>query len=100
MLSGGDESEPIDMNVQMDEWTVWDWWGPRDSCTARAYHYLESLDLGSEFDGPNAVGGLDFVDGPCPGNDYLGVEALDPVSVSLLQKRLNDLGTGIKVELY
>ena len=43
---------------------------------------------------------LDFIDGACPGNDYLGVEALDPVSVSLLQQRLNELGTGIKMELY
>ena len=31
---------------------------------------------------------------------YLGVEALDPVSVSLLQQRLNDLGAGIKIEMY
>ena len=95
-----DESEPIDMDSQMDESIVWDWWGRRDCSTARAYRYLESLDLGSDFNGPNPVGGLDFIDGACPGNDYLGVEALDSVSVSLLQQRLNDLGTGIKIEMY
>ena len=97
---GTDEFEPIDIDTQMDEWVVWDWWGRTDSCTARAYRYLESLDLGSNFNGPNAVGGLDFIDGACPGNDYLGVEALDPVSVSLLQQRLNELDSGIKVEIY
>lgn len=97
---GVDDAEPIDIDMQMDAFTVWDWWGRQDSSNARAYHYLEFLDLGSDFDGPNPVGGLDFIDGPCPGNDYLGVEACDPVSVSLLQQRLNELGTGIKVELY
>lgn len=97
---GADESEPIDIDEQIDEWAVLDRWIRDDSSTARAYRYLESLDLGSDFIGSNPVGGLDFIDGACPGNDYLGVEALDSVSVSLLQQRLNDLGTGIKVELY
>jgi hypothetical protein len=95
-----DESEPIDIDRQMDEWAVLDWWIRGDSSTARAYRYLESLDLGSDFNVPNPVGGLDFIDGPCPGNDYLGVEAFDPVSVSLLQQRLNELGTGFKIEMY
>jgi hypothetical protein len=97
---GTDETEPIDVDMQMDEWAVLDRWVRDDSSTARAYRYLESLDLGSGFNGPNPAGGLDFIDGACPGNDYLGVEALDPVSISLLQQRLNELRTGIKVELY
>ena len=95
-----DHSDPIDMEGLMDPWSVLDWWGRRDSPTALAYRYLESLDLGTDFNGPNPVGGLDFIDGACPGNDYLGVEALDPVSVSLLQQRLNELGSGIKVVIY
>ena len=37
--------------------------------------------------------------GVCPGNDYMGVEARDDVTLSLLQHRLNELGAGIKVEL-
>jgi hypothetical protein len=95
-----DDSEPIDIGKPMDQHVVWDWWLRRDSSTAQAYRYLESLDLGSDFNGANPVGGLDFIDGACPGNDYLGVEALDSVSVSLLQQRLNELGTGVKVEIY
>ena len=97
---GADESEPIDVDMQMDEFAVADRWLRTDSCTARAYHYLERLNLGADFNGPNPIGGLDFIDGPCPGNDYLGVEAWDPVSVSLLQQRLNDLGASIKIEMY
>jgi hypothetical protein len=97
---GEDESEPIDLDMPMDEFAVSDRWLRTDSCTARAYRYLESLDLGADLNGPNPIGGLDFIDGACPGNDYLGVEAMNPVSVSLLQQRLNDLGTGIKIEMY
>ncbi len=97
---GTDDIEPIDIDGQMDEWTVLDRWARNDSSTARAYRYLEAIDLGSDFKGHNPIGGLDFIDGACPGNDYLGVEALDPVSVSLLQRRLNELGTGIAVRLY
>ena len=40
-----------------------------------------------------------FIDGPCPGNDYLGVEAPTLVDVSLLQKRLNDLRAGIRISV-
>jgi hypothetical protein len=50
------------------------------------------MDLGSGFSDPNPVGSLDFIDGACSGNDYLGVESLYPLSVSLLQLRLNELG--------
>ncbi len=39
--------------------------------------------------GADAVGGLKFIDGLCPGNDYIGVEAVDEVSFSLFQKRLS-----------
>jgi len=66
-----------------------------DSANAKAYRMLESLDLGPKLTGPDAVGGLVFTDGACPGNDYLGVAAEDDVTISLLQQRLNDLGTGV-----
>ena len=86
---------------QLDDAAPWDTvfrsWGRVDSPNARAYHLLESLDLGPELTGSKAVGGLIFTDGPCPGNDYLGVSVEDNISISLLQQRLNDLKTGIKV---
>ena len=80
--------------------TVLGSWGRVDSPNARAYHLLESLDLGPDLTGPKAVGGLNFLDGPNPGaKDYLAVTVEDDISISLLQQRLNDLKTGIKVSL-
>jgi hypothetical protein len=79
--------------------TVLGSWGRVDSPNARAYHLLESLDLGPDLTGPKAVGGLNFIDGSRPGCDYLGVTVEDDISISLLQQRLNDLKTGIKVSL-
>ena len=86
---------------QFDEDAPWnlvaDSWCRTDSPNAHAYHLLDSLDLGAELSGPNAVGNLVFTDGACPGNDYLGVSAECDLTVSLLQQSLNDLGTGIRV---
>jgi hypothetical protein len=66
---------------------------------ARAYRLLENLDLGPDLNGKDAVGQIDFLDAPNMCSWYLGVQTEDPVSVSLLQKRLNDLNTGIRVTL-
>ena len=86
---------------QLDEEAPWDVvvdaFIRNDSPSAKAYHLLESLDLGPELTGRNAVGGLIFTDGACPGNDYLGVSAESDITLSLLQQRLNDLGTGIRI---
>ena len=90
--------------AQLDDAAPWDTvlasWGRVDSPNARAYHLLESLDLGPDLTGPKAVGGLSFIDGTCHRTiDYLGVWVEDDISISLLQQRLNDLKTGIKVSL-
>ena len=86
---------------QLDDEAPWDWvvdfWCRADSPNARAYRLLNNLDLGPNFTKPDAIGGLVFTDGPCPGNDYLGVAVEDEISASLLQQRLNDLNTGIKL---
>ena len=89
---------------QLDDAAPWDTvlgsWGRVDSPNARAYHLLESLDLGPDLTGPKAVGELNFHDGLNPGaKDYLMVTVKDDISISLLQQRLNDLKTGIKVSL-
>jgi hypothetical protein len=83
----------------MDWWDVVDTWARVDSPNARAYHLLEDLDLGSNLIGTDAIGEIRFIDGPCPGNDYLGVEAPSMIDVSLLQKRLNELRTGISISV-
>lgn len=84
---------------QVDEEAPWDVvvdsWIRTESPNAKAYRLLDSLDLGPGLTGPDAVGDLVFTDGACPGNDYLGVAADDDITISLLQQRLTDLGTGI-----
>jgi hypothetical protein len=94
-----DEDEDVDFDAQMDWWDVVDNWARVDSPNAKAYRLLEDLDLGPDLVGENAVGEIRFIDGPCPGNDYLGVEVPTLVDISLLQKRLNELNTGIRVSL-
>ena len=74
--------------------------GRRDACNAQAYHRLEHLDLFDyESRGGKLIGGLNFIDGCHPGNDYLGVTADDALSASLLQARLLELDEKIKAEL-
>jgi hypothetical protein len=97
-----DELEDWDLEEsQLDEETPWytvaEFWCRVDSPNARAYRLLENLDLGPDLTGSNAVGGLVFTDCPAPGNNYLGVAVEDEISISLLQQRLNDLETGIKI---
>jgi hypothetical protein len=96
-----------DFEALADPWMVETTW-ERDSPAADAYRLLDGLDLGPDFDAldidledddERVVGELDFVDCPNPCSSYLGVQTEDAVSVSLLQKRLNDLNTGIRVSM-
>ena len=93
------DEEDVNFDAQMDEWDVLDTWARQESPNARAYRVLENLDLGPQLTGEDAVGEIRFIDGPCPGNDYLGVEAPTTLDISLLQKRLNDLDTGIRISM-
>ena len=93
------DPEDIDLDAIVEPWMVEENWYRSDGTTAQAYHLLAPYDLGPEFSGAESVGSLEFIDGPCPGNDYLGVEAADLISISLLQKRLNDLNTGIRISM-
>ena len=87
----------------LDQPADWDWvidgWARQDSPNARAYRELEGLDLSESDPSGKYLGGLSFIDGCHPGNDYLGVRADDPLSASLLQARLCELGKNIRVEL-
>ena len=80
-----------------------DWWSEyldRRGPSAEAHNLLEGLDIGWELKADGKVaGGLQFIDGPCPGNNYLGVHADNAVSVSLLQHELNAINSGIAVRL-
>jgi hypothetical protein len=75
-------------------------WAATESPNARAYRLLDDLDIGPVLrDSAGSLGHIEFVDGACPGNDYIGVHVHDDVSLSLLQVRLNDLRTGIGIGL-
>ena len=77
-----------------------DEWGRTDADKAKAYRYLNDLDLlGSEEAEGLRMGDIRFIDGCQPGNDYLAVTSHDPVSASLLQARLLELGHNISVEI-
>jgi len=89
--------EGYDLDAEMEFYDYIDEWAYRDSPNAKAYRLLENLDLGPDFDSEHAVGQLQFYDCPSICNDYLGVHAEDEVSLSLLQKRLNELNTGIRI---
>lgn len=92
-----EEEEEVDFDEFMDRETVIDHWARNDSLNARAYILLERLDRGPDLNGKDAVGEIRFIDGACSGNDYLGAEAIDQISISLLQIRLNELKTGIRI---
>ena len=85
---------PDDLYDYIDEW------GRKDANKAKAYDYLYGLDLfGSDDENGLRLGDLNFIDGCHPGNDYLAVTSHDPLSASLLQARLQELGHNISVEI-
>ena len=71
-----------------------------DSPNAQAYNYLFDLDLTGEERGPGPLrGDLDFRMGEVSCEDYLGVLSEDPITGSLLQARLTELGHNTSVEI-
>ncbi len=88
------------LDCDCDSGFYFDSWCRTKSPNAQAVFYLDSLELGPY---PNRngveVGGLRFHDGPCPGNDYLGVHVDDKISLSCLQERLNQLGERTEIRL-
>jgi hypothetical protein len=94
----GYELEALDS--PMEEEYMWDHWFMHSGPSAQAHSYLQSLDLGPRLAGPNAVGGLDFFEDSNMVSCWRGVRYENDVTLSLLQQRLNDLGTGIKVIRY
>ena len=91
--------EDDDFERVMDFWDMVDTWAYNDSANAKAYRLLESLDLGPELTGEDAVGEIRFIDGASPASDYLGAHAPTQLDIALLQKRLNDLDTGIRLNI-
>ena len=89
--------EPAQLDTLMHQEELWDWWFMEEGPQARAFHLLQSLDLGKDLSGPDAVGGLDCVREANMVSSWVSARVDDDVTLSLLQRRLNDLGTGIRV---
>ena len=88
-----DWDEPIDWSQEF----FFDTWVLRDSPDKLAYELLSNLDLGPQLAGPNAVGELKVEEGHTMVSTYWDVGAVDDISLSLLQERLNALNTGVKI---
>jgi hypothetical protein len=90
--------EPSDLEKECPLWVGV--WARTESSHALAYKYLDRLDLGPVVTTPNPdTGYLTFLDGPCIGSDYLGVQYSCDRALSFLQHRLNELGVGVAIEV-
>ncbi len=92
----GDEDAPVPWDEMVGEQTVFDFWVAAESTSSRASRYIESIDLGPRLAGAESVGELRLeIGGPC--SDLWSYEAVDDVSLSLLQNRLNEINSGMKI---
>jgi hypothetical protein len=74
-------------------------WSSRDLLVQRAADLLMSLDLGHLHNRADAVGGVRFQQPPYKSKSWQYACCEDALSVSLLQLRLNELNTGIRLTL-
>jgi len=86
-----DEGQNISLGDKVDPELVWYYWEYVYDPTRKAYRFLESVDLGLELNAANGSDGIRFYDGFSPGNDSQIVTASSLLSISLLQKRLNQI---------
>jgi len=91
--------EEVDLDAPAEFDLVFSTWGRRDSSNARAYHLLDNIDFGPILSDGEGVDELEFIFCGSPASDYLGVEVADEHSISVLQKRLDDLNTGIRITM-
>jgi hypothetical protein len=91
---------PTQRDVIADPMFYVDQWGQWESPNAQAYYYLCDLDLTGEGQGPGPLlGDIHFRMGEVSCGDYLGVLSEDPITASLLQARLIELGHSTSVEI-
>ncbi|MBJ89308.1 MAG: hypothetical protein CMO98_05535 [Woeseia sp.] len=108
----GDTFDSFDWDKELSFDEVWDAWARNDSSFSKAYRFLEPIDLGASLQKGHAAGELMFLDGPLSmaGWDYLGVRAGNmgyglgscesaAATISLLQKRLNELDMGVLITM-
>jgi hypothetical protein len=85
------------LDEEVSESIVFDFWLEREGPSVQAYQLLENLPLdNAELDG-QLYGGLTFTHGFHPGDWTPHVIADDQLTLSLLQRKFNDLGMAIRV---
>ncbi len=92
-----DEEPDWDAELEMSDEFYFDTWMYREAPEKLAYELLQGLDLGPKLAGPDAVGELRLEHGHTMVSSYWNVEAADEITLSLLQERLNALGTGVRI---
>jgi hypothetical protein len=85
--------EPANGDFLVDQWKSW------GSPQGKAYNELFDLDLGPDPRLRRGTGSVDFIDSPSLGYYACSVEVDGCLSLSLLQGRLNELGTGLQIEI-
>jgi len=94
-----DEGQNLSLGDKVDPNLVWYHWEYAYDPTRKAYQFLEGIDLGPELNTTNGADGISFYDGFSPGNDSQIVTASSLLSISLLQKRLNQIDGTVKLVL-
>ena len=90
-----------DLDYEIDEWHFREmYWNRHESPEAIAYNSLQAMDIGplSYSNDTEVIGSLEFMDGPCPGNDSLFVTVPDDLSLSCLQWRLEKLNHPMNIQ--
>lgn len=91
-----------DLEDPMDEGYYRDYyWDYHESPSARAFSYFDDHRIGPDLldENDEVVGSLEFIDGVCPGNDARLVLIDDPMALSCLQYRMEQLGTPVNIKL-
>ena len=96
-----EEVKSLGFNGNLDEYVddtlAFDYWLSTESPDLKAFQLLENLDLGVKGEPGSLAGSLIFTYGYHPGDGSPHVIARDDLTLSLLQKKLNDLNTGVEV---
>ena len=95
----GFDPRHLDQEMDLEHWS--EHYGRHASPNAVAYDWLDRNDIGPLLDEESPEPHLAFIDGYHPGNDAKAVHPRGDVvrCLSLLQHRLNQLGTGAAVRL-
>lgn len=90
------EGEPVNPEIELDSDFVIDTWIQHHSTSKAARVWLDTLDLGPQLSGAQAVGELRYSAGGMISN-LDAYDAVDEITLSLLQNRLNELGQGVQI---